>query len=698
MTVETTQTFSGPLAANGITTAFPFSFKAMGADEVSVIAYNASGGVVALPDHEVTLTDSGGTVTFNTPPTAGWSIWISSNPDFTQEIAFENGSRWLAEPVNEANDRAAVRSIYLRDQAARSLKVKLGETAPEFGASIDDFEGKAFGLSGGEVVPVSADSFTTTTEMQTLADATNADATAAHSDRLAADADAAATAADRVQTGLDRTSTSGYASAAAIATAAAGVYPTAAASNIPRGLTQASVGSITGGSGGTNGTFALTWSGGNFSINPTGTFTVSGGAITAVTITGPGLYIGSSPTVPTPGFAASSGLTGQSVALTAQFLVASGQGYWVQSPDGYTLLRYRNVSGAASADSGVGSIPNTALLDTLTLSSASAPLYPNQLQLTQITPDYYWRCDFTPPVKTSAPGLFSITGWIRCAGQSAIIRSMARSANITGIIFVDEAFNYVGKYQDVNAAAWTAVTVPSGAAWYSDTIYAADYPKEIYYGSGSAGPSTGGFAKSYYDNIAEIKRWRGKKLLARGDSVCDVGVAGPSWLVPAAKHLELANVVYKGVAGSTFAGWLSGGSGISSSDFTDVDIALLAYGINDAIANLTIGSIAGGTGASTYTGYAMAAVDQLLTWKPTMRVVLISPLNFKDSGTYYNPVAYADALHAVSSYYGVPLFDQTRVSGFGINTLATYTTDLKHPNAVGGAALAQSFARFLETI
>ncbi|MDH7974662.1 hypothetical protein QH494_20925, partial [Sphingomonas sp. AR_OL41] len=146
---------------------------------------------------------------------------------------------------------------------------------------------------------------------------------------------------------------------AAQAAATAGAYPNSAASNVPRGLTQAGVGAITGGSGGTNGTFALAWSGGNFAISPAGTFTVSGGALTAVTITGTGLYIGATATVPTPSFTASAGLTGAVVALSAQFLVASGAGYWVQSSDNTQLLRYANVSGTATAVSGVGPVPLT---------------------------------------------------------------------------------------------------------------------------------------------------------------------------------------------------------------------------------------------------------------------------------------------------------------------------------------------------
>lgn len=186
--------------------------------------------------------------------------------------------------------------------------------------------------------------------------ATAADRVQTGLDRVATGADRTQTGLDRAQTGTDVTGANAARDAAVLAAATSGVYPNSAASNVPRGLTQASVGAITAGSGGTNGTFALAWSGGNFDINPTGTFTVSGGALTAVTITGPGLRVGSTATVPTPSFAASSGLTGAAVALTAQFLVTNGSGYWVQSADNSELDRYANVSGVATAVSGVGPV------------------------------------------------------------------------------------------------------------------------------------------------------------------------------------------------------------------------------------------------------------------------------------------------------------------------------------------------------
>lgn len=204
---------------------------------------------------------------------------------------------------------------------------------------------------------------------QTEADvvSTHADVVLTHADVVLTHADVVLTHADVVSTHADAATASGAASSAsasstsaALSSATSGAYPNSAASNVPRGLTQASVGAITAGSGGTNGTFALAWSGGNFTFNPTGTFTVAGGVLTAVTITGPGQYIGSSPTVPTPSFAASSGLSGAAVALTAQFLVTSGNGYWANSSDGLELDRYANSSGTATATPTVGALPTVA--------------------------------------------------------------------------------------------------------------------------------------------------------------------------------------------------------------------------------------------------------------------------------------------------------------------------------------------------
>jgi lysophospholipase L1-like esterase len=149
---------------------------------------------------------------------------------------------------------------------------------------------------------------------------------------IAAAAQAALTGAQTAQGLAEDARDDAIAAEAFIATIITGplsgqmAYFPAAQSDLPRGATGH--GAITGGSGGTNGTFALAFSGGNFSSNPTGTFTVSGGAVTSVDLTSPGLYVGASPTAPTLDFSASTGLTGASCALTVDYLVGNGEYYW----------------------------------------------------------------------------------------------------------------------------------------------------------------------------------------------------------------------------------------------------------------------------------------------------------------------------------------------------------------------------------
>lgn len=166
-------------------------------------------------------------------------------------------------------------------------------------------------------------------------------------DRVQTGLDVIATAADRVQTGLD-----------AVATAA-DVVTTAAsrdAALLSRGLWQttaqgigngvAGTASLVAGSGGTNGTFALAFSGGTQVIAPKGYFVVAGGVVTQVAITYAGHYSAGTPTL---SFAASAGLTGAST--TAVMAVNTPVGAYFSVPvSGSTneyLALYLNSSGTA---------------------------------------------------------------------------------------------------------------------------------------------------------------------------------------------------------------------------------------------------------------------------------------------------------------------------------------------------------------
>ncbi len=260
------------------------------------------------------------------------------------------------------------------------------------------------------------------------ANASATSATNAANSATAAAGSATAAGNSATNAGTSASSAASSAAAAAASQAASGSYPNAAATNVPRGLTQASVGAITPGSGGTNGTFALGFTGGNFTVQPTGTFTVAGGVLTAVTITGPGLYIGAAPAVPTATFAASAGLAGAAVALTAQFLVGNGAYYWVQSADGLQLVHYQNVGGVATIDANTGPIITSGGLQTIVGGSVGGrenlwpdPFMRNYARWLLTNPgDKPYALGtglFVEPARASSP--YPDGNQLRCAGNSS---------------------------------------------------------------------------------------------------------------------------------------------------------------------------------------------------------------------------------------------------------------------------------------
>lgn len=130
MAVSTTKTFSGPFIGDGVVAAFPFDFRALDPADVSVLARDAFGSDSPLDpaDYSVTLSANGGTVTLADPALVdGFTVYIYSDPTFLQNTQFENGSRWIAEPVNNANDRAAVRDLALRREVSQAVRAPLGD-------------------------------------------------------------------------------------------------------------------------------------------------------------------------------------------------------------------------------------------------------------------------------------------------------------------------------------------------------------------------------------------------------------------------------------------------------------------------------------------------------------------------------------------------------------------------------------------
>lgn len=102
--------------------------------------------------------------------------------------------------------------------------------------------------------------------------------------------------------------------------------------------------SLQGGSGGTNGTFPLVFTGGTPVIAPSGYFVVSGGSVVQVVIKTTGYYSAGTPTL---SFTGSAGLTGASATAVMAPNVPAGAFFSVPSDDNKEyLILYKNNAGA----------------------------------------------------------------------------------------------------------------------------------------------------------------------------------------------------------------------------------------------------------------------------------------------------------------------------------------------------------------
>ncbi|MBN9274271.1 MAG: hypothetical protein J0J15_29265, partial [Mesorhizobium sp.] len=97
--------------------------------------------------------------------------------------------------------------------------------------------------------------------------------------------------------------------------------------------------------------------------SPWGTFTVAGGAMTAINITNPGLGSGTTP--PTLSFTASAGLTGASATAVVGNLIAAQKTYWALSTDGAYLQLYQNDGTATPAVVANAALGAKAMIDAL---------------------------------------------------------------------------------------------------------------------------------------------------------------------------------------------------------------------------------------------------------------------------------------------------------------------------------------------
>lgn len=126
MTVSSENAKSGPYACNGVTTAFPYTFRILDESHIKVILTNSQGveTVLALnSDYTVTGVGAanGGNVVVSPAKASGNFITNLRHPPFTQETDFQNQGAYYAETVEDRFDLLTMQIQTVKERADRSV-------------------------------------------------------------------------------------------------------------------------------------------------------------------------------------------------------------------------------------------------------------------------------------------------------------------------------------------------------------------------------------------------------------------------------------------------------------------------------------------------------------------------------------------------------------------------------------------------
>lgn len=130
MTISSETRKAGPFNGNGVTTSFPFTFKAFSEADVQVIYTNTSSVETILvldSDYTIALNEDqnanpGGTVSYSTLIT-GEKITLLGNVEYTQETDIQNQGGFYPEVIENALDKLTMQVQQVKEQVDRAVKV-----------------------------------------------------------------------------------------------------------------------------------------------------------------------------------------------------------------------------------------------------------------------------------------------------------------------------------------------------------------------------------------------------------------------------------------------------------------------------------------------------------------------------------------------------------------------------------------------
>lgn len=137
------------------------------------------------------------------------------------------------------------------------------------------------------------------------------------------------------------------------------------------------------------------------------------------------------------------------------------------------------------------------------------------------------------------------------------------------------------------------------------------------------------------------------------------------------------------------------------------DIIIIMGGTNDCHRNVDIGTDAefgksiSEKNKANFKGAYSFLIETLLNWKPTLKIILMTPMHSYAEITYSYNNSYDDfaqAVRDIAHYYALNIVDTNNYSGISKFDYSTYTVDGLHPNEAGGKIIANLVNDILEKI
>ena len=339
------------------------------------------------------------------------------------------------------------------------------------------------------------------------------------------------------------------------------------------------------------------------------------------------------------------------------------------------------------------------------ITADSEPIIGNLLPLGRHVPGLYYR--------NSVSG-FYVNASLACyppidvSNCSSIICEQFTSAGGLSTFgsFFDSSWNYLSEAAVSSTDTHGTFSVPSSAKWYIPALLTAQvnvarmyrikaqYERRIarsaiYPPLDGEGQFTGKLWVSYGDSITQQETWQPHVVAKYGMTHINLGIGSTKMAGAATNAMHQQPRIDQIIAANPDFVTILGGA----NDICDAAITIgTVEEFGKALANKD---------TMTFLGAYSKLVETLLTWKPTLRIIILGTTWAHGDGVLVRPAEstltytdFSEASQRVAAYYGLPFVDLHGWSGFNAFTMGVdphniYSNDQIHPNALGGERISE---------